>query len=233
MTTEPDMTAPNRRVLLATVAIVPLLALPGCATMGNGGFSLVEAIRRLLGLSAQRAFASLLAENGFLDSQIARISLPAELGGVQGNAILSTVLRSEAFRSRLTRQVNRAAEKGAALAAPIITDAIQSINVADAMSVIRGGPSAATDLLRSGLGNRLIETMLPGIGDGLKLFDSGVVTEALRLVSGIDFAGLRNDVSRKASDGIYRAIGREEAAIRANPSATGDPLLTAVFGLAH
>ena len=223
----------NRRALLATATLVPLLMLPGCATMGSGGFSLVEAIRRLLGLSAQRAFASLMAENGFFDSQIARIALPVELGGSQGNAILSALLRSEAFRLRLTRQVNRAAEKGAALAAPVVADAIQSLSVADAMSVIRGGPSAATDLLQGALGNRLIETMLPGIGDGLKLFDSGVVTEALRLMSGIDFAGLRNDVSRKASDGIYRAIRREEAAIRADPSATGDPLLTAVFGLAR
>jgi hypothetical protein len=38
-------------------------------------------------------------------------------------------------------------------------------------------------------------------------------------------------VTRMANDGIYRAIGTEEAAIRANPSATGDPLLTAVFTL--
>jgi hypothetical protein len=87
--------------------------------------------------------------------------------------------------------------------------------------------------LQGALGDRLIETMMPGIGDGLKLFDSGAVTEALRLATGIDFAGLRADVSRKASDAIYRAIGREEAAIRANPAATGDPLITAVFGLAR
>jgi hypothetical protein len=221
----------SRRTLLATAALAPLVVLPGCATTGQ--FDLTEAIRRLLGLSAQRAFATLVRENGFFESDIARISLPDALGGARASSILAAVLRSEAFRSRLTQQVNRAAERGAELAAPVVTDAIRTMSVGDVLAVVRGGPSAATGLLQGALGDRLIETMLPGVGNGLKLFDSGVVTEALRLVSGIDFAGLRADVARKASDGIYRAIGREEAAIRANPAGTGDPLITAVFGLAR
>jgi hypothetical protein len=52
----------NRRTLIATAALAPLLTLPGCA--GGQGFSLVEAIRRLLTLSSQRAFAALMQENG-------------------------------------------------------------------------------------------------------------------------------------------------------------------------
>ena len=220
----------SRRSLVAGAAILPILALPGCA---GQGFSLIEAIQRLLSLSAQRAFASLVRENGFLDAQVARISLPDALGGGRATSIVSAVLTSGAFRSRLTKQVNRAAEKGAELAAPLVLDAIKTVSIADALGVVRGGPSAATDLLRGSMGDALFGAMLPGIGDGLKLFDSGVVTEALRLATGIDFAGLRDDVSHKASDGIYRAIAREEAAIRADPKATGDPLLIAVFGLAR
>ncbi len=220
----------NRRALLATAALTPLLMLPGCAGTGRG-FSLVEAIRRLLSLSAQRAFAGLLQENGFFDSQIARIGLPDQLGGTTATGILSIILRSDAFRNRLTRQVNRAAERGAALAAPLVTDAIGNLSVSDALAVVRGGPTAATDLLSAALGPRLIEAMVPGIGEGLNLFDSGVVQEVLRQSVGIDFASLRDDVTRKASAGIYRAMGREETAIRADPQATGDPLLIGVFGL--
>lgn len=222
----------NRRTVLATAALAPLLMLPGCATTG-GGFDLSEAIRRLLGLSAQRAFASLLRENGFLDSAVARIDIPPALGGARATDIVSAILRSGAFRDRLSRQLNRAAEKGAALAAPLVTEAIGMLTVGDALAVVRGGPRAATDVLQNTLGPRLFEAMVPGIGDGLRLFDSRVVTEALRQVTSIDFAGLRDDVTRKASEGIYRAIASEEAAIRANPSATGDPLLTAVFSLAR
>jgi hypothetical protein len=218
-----------RRTLIMTAALSPLLTLPGCA--GNTGFSLVEAIRHLLSISSQRAFAALLLENGFFDNQIARIDIPDVLGGSRANLIVSAILRSDAFRQRLTRQVNRAAERGAALAAPIVTDAISTLSVADALSIVRGGPTAATDLLSGALGSRLVEAMVPGVSDGLKLFDSGAVQEALRQATGIDFAGLRDDVTRKASSAIYRAIGQEESGIRANPSATGDPLLTAVFGL--
>jgi Protein of unknown function (DUF4197) len=81
------------------------------------------------------------------------------------------------------------------------------------------------------MGDSLIQTMLPGIDNGLKLFDNQIVTEALKAATGIDFAGLRDDVTRKASDGIYRAIAREEIAIRADPASTNDPLLMGVFGL--
>jgi hypothetical protein len=219
----------TRRNILVAAAVTPILTLPGCAS--GTGFSLVEAIRRLLSLSSQRAFASLLRENGFLDDQVARIDLPDAFGGERVTNIVSAILRSGAFRSRLTKQVNRAAEKGAEIAAPMVAEAIQNISIADALSVVKGGTSAATDLLKGQMGTALITAMVPGIDRGLKLFDSAVVTEALKLATGINFAGLRDDVTQKASDAIYRTMAREEAAIRANPQGTNDPLLIGVFGL--
>ena len=219
----------SRRTLIGSTVLLPILALPGCAA--GTGFSLVDAIRRLLSLSAQRAFASLLVENGFLDSQVARIEVPAALGGGTATNILSVILTSGVFRQRLVRQVNRAAERGAEIAAPMVAQAIQSLSVSDALSVVRGGSSAATDLLKGQMGTALLTAMVPGIGDALKLFDSAVVTEALKSATGIDFAGLRDDVTQKASNGIYRAIAREEAAIRADPQSTNDALLIGVFGL--
>ena len=51
------------------------------------------------------------------------------------------------------------------------------------------------------------------------------------VATGISFPGLQADVTRKTAAAIYRAIGREEAAIRADPSSAGDPLLTGVFGV--
>jgi Protein of unknown function (DUF4197) len=219
----------NRRTLIAASAVAPLLSLPGCA---GRGYSLVDAIRELLSLSSQRAFASLIRENGFLDSQIARLDVPEALGGGRSTRIVAAILRSDAFRSRLTRQVNRAAEKGAEIAAPMVVQAIQTVSIEDALGLVRGGPEAATLFLKDKMGPALFTAMIPGIEGGLKLFDSGIVTEALKVATGIDFALLRDDVSAKASDAIYRAIGREESSIRADPSATNNPLLIGVFGLA-
>ncbi len=219
----------SRRTLVCSAALLPVLALPGCA--GRDRFSLIDAIRRLLSLSAQRAFASLMRENGFYDDQLARISLPDALGGTRGTDILTAVLASAMFRNRLTKQVNRAAEKGAELAAPVVADAVLNMGIPDAAAIIRGGGDSATALLRAAMGDKLLQTMLPGIDRGLRLFDNAVVVEALRAATNIDFAGLRDDVTAKASDAVYRAIGREEMAIRSNPASTSDPLLIGVFGL--
>jgi Protein of unknown function (DUF4197) len=219
----------SRRTLIVSSAVLPILALPGCAS--TGGFSLVDAIRRLLILASQRAFAGLMQQNGFFDDEVVKISLPEQFGGQRASTILGALMSIGAVRDRLTRQVNRAAEKGAEAAAPIIADAVLKIGIPNATAIISGGGSGATDLLKSAMGNALISAMLPGIDNGLKLFDNAIVTEALRGVTGIDFAGLRNDVTTKASEGIYRAIAREEVAIRADPASTNDPLIMGVFGL--
>lgn len=209
-----------------------ILALPGCATDGYGGFSLVEAIRRLLRLSSERAFAQLLAPGGFLDDQLTRITLPRELGGSSGGNVLSTLMGTRMVRAELEKQAAEAARYAADRAAPVVTDAIMGISIADAFSVIRGGPQAATSLLRSAIGESLVSSMIPWTGEGLRAADFALVSQALRSVSGIDLEGFRNDLAAKATDSIFKAMGREEAAIRADPASTNDPVLMAAFGIA-
>ena len=69
----------SRRSLLVAGCALPLLALPGCSTLG--GFSFEDAIRRILTLSSQRAFARLLQDNGFFQDELARIPLPPQFSG--------------------------------------------------------------------------------------------------------------------------------------------------------
>ena len=225
-------TMDRRRLLIgaatAPLLMAPALALSGCAT-GMGGFSLTEAIRRLLSLSSQRAFASLLQPGGFYDNQVARVALPDRLSA--GNGIISQLLATQAVRDRLARSLNSAAEKGAERAAPMVTQAISSISITDALSIVRGGPSAATALLEGQIGTGLISAMFPPVGDALRLASDGVVSQALRAATGYDVAGLARDVTDGANRGIWNAIGAEEAGIRANPQATNDPLLIGVFAL--
>lgn len=216
----------QRRQFLASGSALTLLALAGC-TQGLG-YSLTEAIRRLLTLSSQRALARLMAPGGFYDSQVARIMLPDQFS--KTGSVLTRVLLSSVVRDRLLRQVNRAAEEGADRAAPVLADAILAMSPQDAAAIVKAvGTPAATLLLQQQIGDALIPAMLPGVDEGLRLFDDQVVTEALKVVTGIDFAGLREDVTRKASNAIFAEMGKEELAIRANPQATGDPILIAAF----
>jgi Protein of unknown function (DUF4197) len=219
----------NRRHILLSGAALATLMLPGCQSMP--AFSLTEAIRRLLTVASQNAFALLLQPGGFYDSSVARISLPDRLGGERGTGILSVVLQSRQFRDRLQRQLNRAAEKGAERAAPLVADAVRNLNIEDAASLVRGGPQAATAFLRGKMGPALVESMLPGISEGLRLFDDQVIGQAVRSVTGFDVAALAQDITRKADESVWAAIGLEESAIRADPQKTNDPLLIGVFGL--
>jgi hypothetical protein len=228
MTTPTTMTFDRRQMLLAGVAGA-VLALPGCQTLP--GFSLTEAIRRLLTLASQNAFALLLQPGGFYDSSVARIALPDRLGGARGSGILSAVLQSQSFRDRLQRQLNRAAEKGAERAAPLVAEAVRTVSIEAADQIVRGGPQAASQFLRGKMGLALLDAMLPGISDGLRLFDDQVISQAVKSVTGFDMGALSQDITKKADDAIWAAIGLEESNIRSNPQATNDPLLIGVFGL--
>lgn len=219
----------RRQMLFAGAATAAALTLPGCA--GLPGFSLTDAIRRLLTLSSQAAFAMLLQPGGFYDNQIARIALPDKFGGASGAGILSVVLQSGAFRERLQKQLNRAAEKGAERAAPLVAEAVRSISIEDAASIVRGGPEAATAYLRQSMGTGLVDAMLPGISDGLHLFDDQVISKAVQSVTGFNIGALATDINAKVDNAIWASIGAEEARIRANPQSTNDPLLIGVFGL--
>ena len=218
----------HRRSVLGMGVAAGLLALPGCSSLP--GLSLTEAVKRLLTLSSQNAFAELLQPNGFFDSQIARITVPDALGGSRATDIATALLRSRPIQDRLLRQVNRAAEEGAELAAPIVAETIRNMSIADALAIINGGPRAATSLLQGQLGNTLVDRMLPGIGNGLRLFDNEIINLVLSQATNVDFSSISRDVTNKVSDAIYRSIGAQEASIRANPRATNDPLLIAVLG---
>jgi hypothetical protein len=223
---------PRRRLIAAGLAL-PLLTLPGCMTRLGDLPNLEPAIRRLLTLSAQRAFARLLTEEGFYRDQVARIQPPPQLGGSSITATLAVALGTRAVQDRLLRVVNKAAEEGARRAAPAIYDSIRDMTVTDALAIARGGPTAATDFLAQSMGERIFDAIFPGVGEALRLAENGVVQRALQFATAINFPGLQADVTRKTAASLYRAIGREEAAIRADPAAAGDPALTALLLLAR
>jgi hypothetical protein len=214
-----------RRSFMAGAAAAGLLGLAGCASMG--GISLVDAVRRLLERSSAGAFARLTANGGFWDNQLARLDLP-DVFGSRGN-VLQSILTSALFKERLQRSLNHVAEAGARRAAPIVAETVRNIGVDNAVALIRGGPTAATGFLRSAMAGSLIDAMVPALGDGLRLASDPIVGQALAGLTGVDLTGVARALSLKADDAIWGEIGREEAAIRANPESTNDALLIAAL----
>jgi len=220
----------TRRRMLFAVAALPLATLPACTTLGDlEGFGFENALRRLLTVSSQRAFANLLTDNGFFSDELARVPLPPQLAGAGG--IASALLRTPAVQNQLLGIMNRAASDAAEAAAPVVYDSIRNMTISDATALVRGGPTAATDFLQRAMGTAIVDAMFPGVGTALRLLDNGIVNQVVQAATGISFAGLQGHVSQAAANGIYRAIGREEAAIRANPRSANDPVIAGMFGL--
>jgi len=216
----------SRRTLMAGAAAIGVLAVTGCQTIQR--WSLVDAIRRLLNLSAQNAFARLMAPGGFWDNRLARLDLPDVIGS-RGNT-LAGILSSIVFKERLQREFNRVAERGARRAAPIVADAVEVVGIANAKALLEGGPSAATAFLRGNMATTLVEAMVPELADGLRISQEPLVADALRQLTGIDVSAVARDFSVDVDNAIWAEIGREEAAIRANPRSTNDAMLIEVLG---
>jgi Protein of unknown function (DUF4197) len=214
-----------RRAFIAGAAATGALALPGCSSLG--GLSLVDAIRRLLGRASSNALARLAAPGGFYDNQLARLALPDVFGSRGG--VLQNILTSVVFKDRLTRSLNHVAEDGARRAAPMIADTVRTIGVDNAVALIKGGPTAATGFLRQAMAGSLIEAMVPALSDGLRIAKDPVVGQALASLTGVDVGGVARSLSAEVDDAIWGEIGREEAAIRANPESTNDAVLIAAL----
>lgn len=214
-----------RRGFILGAGATSALALSGCA--GLGGFSMTEALKRLLTLSSQNAFAKLTAPGGFWDSSVARFDVPELFGG--GGGLIKTLLTSGVFRQQLQRQLNVVAEKGAERAAPIVLDTVRNISIPDAIGLVRGGPTAATTWLRGQMGSALINAMVPGLSDAIRISGDPVLAKAIAALSGVDVGSVAQSVANRADNSIWSQIGVEESAIRANPQSTNDPLLIAML----
>lgn len=215
----------SRRTVLAGLAASSALTLPACSSLGS--LSLVDAIRRLLTRSTRNALARLVAPGGFYDNELARLDLPEVFGSRGG--VLQSILTSAVFKGRLQKSLNRVAERGARRAAPILADTVRTIGIDNALALIKGGPTAATGFLRGAMAGSLIEAMVPELGEGLRLANDPVVGQAIAALTGIDLNGVARSLSRQVDEAIWGEIGREEAAIRANPEATNDAVLIAAL----
>jgi Protein of unknown function (DUF4197) len=214
-----------RRSFMVGTAATGLFALTGCESLG--GYSFTEAIRRLLLLSSEGAFARLTAPGGFWDSSVARLALP-DLFGSRGG-VVAGILTSGPFKEQLQRRLNYIAEDGARRAAPIVADTVRTIGIDNAVAIIKGGPTAATSFLRNGMGPGLINAMIPALGDALRVSSDPVIGQAIRALSGVDVNQVAQAVANSADNAIWYQIGLEETDIRANPEKTNDPLLIGVL----
>ena len=189
-------------------------------------------LREALTLSATKVTKQLGSTNGFYNNPKIKIPLPAKLQTAHN---MLSKIGLESLGNDLELKMNRAAEMAMPQAKQLFLASIKKMSVKDAQNILTGGDTAATQFFRNTMGADLIKAMRPSIDTQLANVN-GMQTynQLVKQYSNVPFApkvntDLTGYVANMAMNGIFTYMGREEAAIRANPVKQGSALLQKVF----
>lgn len=137
----------------------------------------------------------------------------------------------------LQLRMNRAAEQAVPAGKTIVIDAVKSITFEDAMGLLRGGDSAATDFLRNKTEANLRTTFTPYVESALtssgayQTLDNLTSSQPLLAVAATDYkSDLTSFAVQYGLNGLFNYLAVEEKKIRDNPVARSTELLRRVFG---
>ena len=190
-------------------------------------------LKAALEKGALSAVGLLGVNNGFMNNDKVRIALPGYLNDA---ANLMKKLGQGKKVDELVLGMNRAAESAVPMAKDMLVDAVKTMSVSDAKTILKGGDTGATDYFSSKTREPLGQKFLPVITQataqvGLAAKYNAVAGKAssMGLLKAQD-ANLESHVTHKALDGLFLVIGEEEKKIRQDPVGTGSALLSKVFG---
>lgn len=191
-------------------------------------------LKEALNKGVETGTAKLSAVDGFLKDAAIKILLPPEAQKVE------KTLRSAGLGKPVDDAIlsmNRAAEDAAKSAAPIFLDAIKQMTINDAVSILKGGDSAATNYLKAKSTTALTGAFKPVIYTSLDKVDATKYWNTLfTTYNKLPFATSKMNpdltayVTDKALAGIFHEMALQEAQIRQNPAARTTDLLKKVFG---
>lgn len=248
---------PFHRTQARWLCVLPLLAsagLTGCAGLDDGSLrqatqvampgagdagrpaeaDIAAGLREALVQGVGTAVATLGRSNGYWSNAAVRIPLPEPVQKAE-NTLRRMGQGARVDEFHLT--LNRAAERAVPEVADIVGDAVRSMSLADARSILDGGGDAATRYFQRAAGPALEARVRPIVAAATA--QVGVTQQYKSLVSsygpllalaGVDNADLDAHVTRKAVDGLFFVIAAEEARIRRDPRARSTELLRRVFG---
>lgn len=231
----------GRRHALARLAASTALAALGVAARGAHALSLDDlsnrdaaaGLKAALEQGANVAVQLLGRTDGFWGNDRVRIPLPDWLQ--RGAAALQLIGRGRDVEA-LRLGVNRAAEQAVPAAKNLLVDAVRTMSVHDAKSILTGGDDSVTRFFAERTRAPLTARFLPIVTRvtdriGLARQYNALATqgEKLGLVKP-EQARIERHVTVNALDGLYLMIGEEERKIRQDPLAAGAAIAKKVFG---
>lgn len=238
-----------RAILIVLTAIL----LGGCAGLESGGLSewlgatgntaresgsegqsrTADGIRQALQLGAQRTTTALSDEEAFAPGTRYHIALPEQLQSMAG------LLRTAGYGERvdqLEQRMNEGARQAVAEATPVFRETIRDMTVRDAMAIVNGGPTAATDYFRQRTEVTLEQRFAPIVRENLR--ETGFYSQYRGLLDVYDAMPVTDKpdldieahVLNKTLDALFHRLAAEERAIRQAPLERGSALIQSVFG---
>ena len=231
----------RRKFSSSAAGALALLWLPMAPARAQGSSSLAalsggeasQGVKAALEQGVASAVNLLGRPGGFLENPKVRIPLPGYLEDAAG------LLRMTGLGGRLDELVtamNHAAEAAVPMAKDMLVDAVRSMSVSDAKSVLAGGETSVTDFFARKTRAPLYQRFLPvaarateNVGAATLYNQIAGKAAGFNLVKSED-AKIESYVANKTLDGLFLMIGEEEKKLRANPLSAGSDLLRKVFG---
>lgn len=228
----------NRRHLTAALWAGPWVGLiasmrPGWVRAATNESEAATGVRAALERGALAAVSLLGRSNGFLGDARVRIPLPKPM------ADIAKLLRAAGQGKKveeLETAMNRAAEAAVPEAKALFVSTVKAMSVEDALKLVRGGPTSATDFFAAKTRAPLGEKFLPIVTKATEKVQLAeryntlaAKAASLGLLKG-DEVNVQKHVTTRALDGLFLVMAEEEKKIRADPVKTGSAILKKVFG---
>lgn len=197
----------------------------------SGSSNYAQAVKQTLELSSTRAAQKLALPGGYTNSRDYKIAMPDSL-----NTITSTMKRFGLSKpiDDIEILMNKGAEQAAIEAKGIFIQAVKDMTIANALSIIQGGNTAATDYFKDKTEVRLRETYLPIIEKNLS--GVGFYTQYKSFLQAYNTLpidkpnlDLEQHVLNKSLDALFTQVAKEEAEIRKDPAGKGSELINMVL----
>jgi hypothetical protein len=194
--------------------------------------TVIAGLKEALSVGTKNGVKLVSREDGYFANQLIRIPMPEKFRKTE------RLLRKAGFHKEADQfilSMNRAAEKAAPRALGFFLDAVKGMTIPDAMHILRGNDTAATDFLRSRTYGGIYGAFKPVVASAMN--DVQVTRsfkDMMSRASSIPFLkkeslDLDHYVTAKALDGLFLMVGQEERKIRKDPAARVTDLLKKVF----
>lgn len=215
------------------------MGLSGCSTLQTLSNYLSEAdavngIKEALTLGANMGANNLGQKNSFSKDVLLAAVLPQ--GAQQVIQVLDKLGLATEF-NRFTNTLDNAAVDAALKSAPIFVDGIRRMSIRDAITIVKNGGTAATDYLRSKVGDSLRNAVTPVMRTALNEYS--IVQQWDKLIGPAKLllgskASLNLDLDHilavMLTNEMFNQIQKQEINIRTNAAARTSSTLQRVFG---